>query len=152
MWNLAECLSEAGDHARAIQASEDAINLTQQLYGDTHVKGPERRLTHAEVVGHPVTTKLPPISAAIWRTSAPKTSASRTRPPWNPGSQQRAGPRRPVTTRAPRDYQALLADLARVLDNDHWLAQECRMELAELKEPPGPPPGDEPAPGARPKS
>ena len=55
-------------------------------------------------------------------------------------------------TGAARRYQALLADLAGVLGDDHWLAQECRIELAELKEHPGPPHGDEPAPGARPKS
>ena len=53
---------------------------------------------------------------------------------------------------AARRYEALLADLAGVLGNDHWLAQQCRIELAELKEHPGPPPGDEPAPRARPKS
>ena len=43
-----QCLSESGDHARAIQASEDAINLAQQLYGATHIHVLlERRLTHA---------------------------------------------------------------------------------------------------------
>ena len=53
---------------------------------------------------------------------------------------------------AARRYEALLADLAGVLDDDHWLAQRCRTELAELKEQTATPPGDEPAPGARPES
>jgi hypothetical protein len=53
---------------------------------------------------------------------------------------------------AARRYEALLADLAKVLDDDHWLTQQCRKELAELKEQPGPPAGNEPEPGARPKS
>ena len=51
MANLANCLSESGDHARAIQASQDAINLTQQLYGARHARVLGNRLTHASVVG-----------------------------------------------------------------------------------------------------
>jgi predicted secreted protein len=30
-------------------------------------------------------------------------------------------------------YDALLADLARILGDDHWLTQRCRRELAEIK-------------------
>jgi len=31
-------------------------------------------------------------------------------------------------------YDALLADLARILGDDHWLTQQCRTELAEIAE------------------
>jgi hypothetical protein len=35
---------------------------------------------------------------------------------------------------AARRYEALLADLAEVLGDNHWLNQQCRIELAELTE------------------
>ena len=47
MGNLAGRLSDAGDHTRAIQASEEAISLARQLCGATHVKVLWMRLTHA---------------------------------------------------------------------------------------------------------
>ena len=50
MWNLASCLSEAGDHTRAIQTSEDAITLAQQLYGATHIQRP-RHAAHSRLRG-----------------------------------------------------------------------------------------------------
>jgi hypothetical protein len=30
-------------------------------------------------------------------------------------------------------YDTLLADLGRILGDDHWLTQQCRTELAEIK-------------------
>jgi hypothetical protein len=153
MANLAECLSESGDHTRAIQASEDAINLTQQLYGATHARVLRKRLTHAQVVGssgdHQTAADLSGhladecaeiIGESHLTTLESRLAAAR----WTAAGGDHAG--------ATRRYEALLADLARVLDDDHWLAQQCRKELAELKEQPGPPPGNEPAPGARSKS
>jgi hypothetical protein len=153
MWNLAGCLSESGDHARAIKASEEAISLARQLYGATHIKVLERRLTHADVVGesgdpqaaadlsgHLANDCADIIGESHQTTLETRYAAAR----WTAATGDHTG--------AARRYQALLADLAGVLGDDHWLTQECRIELAELKEPPGPPHGDEPAPGARPKS
>jgi tetratricopeptide (TPR) repeat protein len=153
MWNLAGCLSEAGDHARAIKASEEAISLARQLYGATHIKVLERRLTHADVVGesgdpqaaadlsgHLADECADIIGESHQTTLETRYAAAR----WTAATGDHTG--------AARRYQALLADLAGVLGDDHWLAQECRIELAELKEHPGPPHGDEPAPGARRKS
>ena len=153
MANLAECLSESGDHTRAIQASEDAINLTQQLYGATPARVLRKRLTHAQVVGssgdHQTAAGLSGhladecaeiIGESHLTTLESRLAAAR----WTATGGDHAG--------ATRRYEALLADLARVLDDDHWLAQQCCKELAELKEQPGPPPGNEPAPRARPKS
>jgi hypothetical protein len=51
MWNLAGWLSETGDHTHAIQVSEEAVNLAQQLYGPAHIRVLRRRLTHANAVG-----------------------------------------------------------------------------------------------------
>jgi tetratricopeptide (TPR) repeat protein len=153
MANLAECLSESGDHPRAIQASEDAINLTQRLYGDTHARVLRKRLTHAQVVGssgdHQTAADLSGhladecaeiIGESHLTTLESRLAAAR----WTAAGGDHAG--------AARRYEALLADLARVLDDDHWLAHQCCKQLAELKEQPGPLPGNEPAPGARPKS
>ena len=153
MWNFACWLSEAGYHIRAIRASEDAITLAQQLFGDTHICVLERRLTHADVVGssgdpqaaaelsgHLADECADIIGARHLTTLETRGAAAR----WTAAAGDHAG--------AARRYEALLADLAGVLGDDHWLAQQCRVELAELKEHPGPPPGDEPAPGARPKS
>jgi hypothetical protein len=153
MANLALCLSESGDHTHAIQASENAINLTQQQYGATHIHVLEKRLTHAWVVGssgdpqaaadlsgHLADECAETIGESHLTTLESRHAAAR----WTAAGGDHAG--------ASRRYEALLTDLAGVLDDDHWLARQCRIELAELKEQPGPPPRNEPAPGARPKS
>ena len=153
MANLAECLSESGDHTRAIQASEKAINLTKQIYGDTHARVLRKRLTHAQAVGSSgdhqtaadLSGHLADKCAEILGDSHLTTMESRLAAArWTAAGGDHAG--------AARRYEALLADLARVLDDDHWLAHQCRKELAKLKKQPGPPSGNEPAPGARPKS
>jgi hypothetical protein len=144
MWNLAGCLSEASDHARAIKASEEAISLARQLYGATHIKVLERRLTHADVVGesgdpqaaadlsgHLADDCADIIGESHQTTLETRYAAAR----WTAAAGDHTG--------AARRYQALLADLAGVLGDDHWLTQECRIELAELKEHPGPPHADE---------
>jgi hypothetical protein len=148
--NLAGCLSEAGDHARAIQASKDAISLARQLFGATHIRVLGMRLGHAHVVGSSgdpraaadLSGHLAQECADIIGESHLTTLTARYEAAhWTAAAGDHAG--------AARRYRALLADLAGVLDDDHWLAQECRIELAELKEHPGPGVrGDEPAPGA----
>ena len=153
LWNLASCLSESGDHTRAIQASEDAITLAQQLNGPTHIRVLKRRLTHANVVGssgdpqaaadlsgHLADECADIIGESHLTTLETRRAAAR----WTAAAGDHAG--------AARRYEALLADLAGVLGDDHWLAQQCRIELAELKEHPGPSRGDESAWRARPKS
>jgi len=153
MWNFAGWLSEAGDHIRALQASEDAINLAQQIHGTTHIFVLESRLTHADVVG----SSGDPQAAAelsghladecadiIGESHLTTLEARRAAARWTAAAGDHAG--------AARRYEALLADLAGVLADDHWLAQQCCTELAELKEDPGPPRGDESAPGVRPRS
>ena len=153
MWNLASCLSEAGEHTRAIRTSKDAITLAQQAFGATHISVFDRRLTHAYVVGssgdpqaaaelsgHLADECADIIGASHLVTLETRAAAAH----WTAAAGDHAG--------AARRYEALLADLAGVLDDDHWLAQRCRTELAELKEQTGTPPGDEPAPGARPES
>ncbi len=153
MRNLAICLSESGEHTGAIQASEDAINLTQQLYGVTHIRVLQKRLTHAWVVGSSgdpqaaadLSGYLADECADIVGESHLTTLETRyAAAHWTAAAGDHAG--------AARRYKALLADFAGVLGDDHLLAQQCRIELAELKEDPGPPPGDESAPGVRPKS
>jgi hypothetical protein len=49
---------------------------------------------------------------------------------------------------AARHYKDLLADLAHVVGTDHWLAHQCRVELAELNQQHRPMPEDESAPNA----
>ena len=153
MWNLSGCLSVAGDHARAIRASEDAINLAQQLHGATHIRVLQMRLTHADVIGssgHPqaaadLSAHLADECADIIGESHLTTlEARRAAARWTAAAGDHAG--------AARSYEALLVGLAGVLGDDHWLAQQCRIELAELKEHPGPSRGDEPARRARPTS
>jgi hypothetical protein len=152
MWNLSSCLSEAGDHTHAIRASDDAITLAQQLHGATHIRVLERRLTHADVVGssgdpqaaadlsgHLADECADIIGESHLTTLETRRAAAR----WTAAVGDHAG--------AARRYEALLADLAGVLGDQHWLAQQCRIELDELKEHLRPPPGDEPAPGPRPK-
>jgi len=134
MWNLAGCLSDVGDHAQAIQVSEDAIGLCQQLWGPTHARVLDMRLTQAHVIGSSgdpqtaadlsgrlaedcaeilggthLTTLEARCAAARWSAAA--------------GDHQAAGQR----------YDALLADLVRILGDDHWLTQQCRTELTEIK-------------------
>ena len=152
MGNLALYLSDSGEHTRAIQASQDAVNLTQQLYGATHIRVLTRRLTHSYVLGSSgapqaaadLSGHLADECADIVGESHLTTLETRhAAAHWTAAAGDLAG--------AARRYEALLADLAGVLGEDHWLAQECRIELAELKEHPRPPRGDETAPGARPK-
>jgi hypothetical protein len=78
MTSLAECLSGAGDHAQAIQASEDAISLGQQLWAQPMPASCGCGSPRPTWSDHPVTLKLPLISAAAWRTPAPRSSAGRT--------------------------------------------------------------------------
>jgi hypothetical protein len=150
MGNLAGCLSEVGDHTRAIQASEEAITLTEQLFGATHIRVLEKRLDHADVVGSSgdpqaaadLSGHLADQCAGIMGEShLIALEARRAAARWTAAAGDHAG--------AERRYEALLANLAGVLGDDHRLAQQCHTELAELKEHPGPPSGDEPAPGAR---
>ena len=134
MANLADRLSGAGDHAQAVQVSEDAISLGQQLWGANHAFVLHMRLGQAYVVGSSgdpqtaadlsgrladdcaeilgeahLTTLQARHAVAHWTAAA--------------GDHQAAGQR----------YDALLADLARDLGEDHWLAQRCRLELAEIQ-------------------
>ncbi len=134
MANLADRLSDAGDHAQAVQVSEDAISLGQQVWGANHARVLWIRLHQAHVVGSSgdpqtaadlsgrladdcaeilggahLTTLQARHAVALWTAAA--------------GNHQAAGQR----------YAALLADLARALGEDHWLAQRCRLELAEIK-------------------
>ena len=151
--NLAECLSEAGDHTRAIQTSENAINLAQQLYGATHISVLRKRLIHAGVVGSSGDTQAAAdlsghladecadiIGESHLTTLETRRAAAR----WTAAAGDHAG--------AARHYEALLADLAGVLGDNHWLAQQCRIELAELKEHLRSPLGDGPASGVPPMS
>ena len=151
--NLAGCLSESGKHSRAIQAIEDAINLTQQVYGATHFRVLRKRLTHAYVVGSSgdpqaaadLSGHLADECAEIIGESHPTTLESRLAAArWTAAGGDHAG--------AARRYKALLAALAGVPGDNHRLAQQWRGELAELNEQPRPPPGNEPAPAAGPKS
>jgi tetratricopeptide (TPR) repeat protein len=132
--NLANCLSESGDHTRAIQASQDAIDLTQQLYGARHARVLQTRLTHASVVGSSgdpqaaadLSGQLADDCAEIIGESHLTTLWSRRAAAhWAAVGGDHAG--------AARRYEALLTDLAEVVDDDHRLAQQCRIELAELK-------------------
>jgi hypothetical protein len=134
MANLAGCLSDAGHHAQAVQASENAIGLGQQLWGATHARILWLRLGQAHVVGSsgdPQTAadlsgRLADDCAEILGGAHPATlEARRAEARWTAaaGDHQAAGQR----------YDALLADLARILGDDHWLTQQCRLELAEIK-------------------
>jgi hypothetical protein len=153
LWNLAGCLSEAGDHTHAIRASEDAVTLNQQLYGATHIRALESRYTYAWVVGYSgdpqaaadLSAHLADESADIIGESHLTTLEAR----WAAARWTAAAGDH---TAAARRYEALLADLAGVLNDDHWLAQQCRSELAELEEHPAPSRRDESAPGAGSKS
>jgi hypothetical protein len=51
MASLAGRLSDAGDHAQAVQVSEDAISLGQQVWGATHARVLWMRLGQAYVAG-----------------------------------------------------------------------------------------------------
>ena len=134
MGNLAQCLSESGNHLRAIRASQDAINLTQQLYGARHARVLQTQLTHASVVG---SSGDPQAAADLSRQLAEDCTeiigeshlttlkSRRAAAYWAAVAGDHAG--------AARRYEALLTDLARGLSDDHWLTQQCRIELAELK-------------------
>jgi hypothetical protein len=133
MWNLAGCLSESGDHTRAVQASEDAISLAEQVYGAAHICAVRMRATHANVVGSSgdpqaaagLSDHLAEQSADIAGESSLTTleirhAAAR----WTAAAGDHAG--------AAQRYEALLADLAGVLGDDHWLTRQCRIEFSEL--------------------
>lgn len=131
MWNLAAWLSESGDHARAVQASEGAVNLAQELYGATYIKVLEMRLSHTDVVGAAgdITTaanlscRLVDECARIlgephWLTLEARHAAAR----WTAAAGDHPG--------ATQRYEALLADLG----SDQRMARQCRIELAKLKQ------------------
>jgi hypothetical protein len=134
MANLAGRLSDAGDHAQAVQVSEDAVSLSQQVWGAKHARVLWMRLGQANVVGSsgdPQTAavlsgRLADDCAEILGGAHLTTLQARhvvARWTAAEGDHQAAGQR----------YDALLADLARVLGEDHWLAQQCRLELAEIE-------------------
>ena len=134
MVNLAGRLSDTGDHAQAVQVSEDAISLGQQEWGAKHAHVLWMRLSQAHVAG---SAGDPQTAAALSGRLADDCAeilggahlttleARHAVAHWTAaaGDHQAAGQR----------YDALLADLTRVLGDDHWLAQQCRRELAELK-------------------
>jgi tetratricopeptide (TPR) repeat protein len=134
MRNLASRLSDVGDHAHAVQVSEDAVRLGQQVWGAKHARVLWLRLGQANVVGSsgdPQTAAAlsarladdcaETLGGAHLTTLEARCAAAR----WTAaaGDHQAAGQR----------YAALLADLAPVLGEDHWLTQQCRTELAEIK-------------------
>jgi ketosteroid isomerase-like protein len=134
MANLADRLSDAGDHAQAVQVSKDAISLGQQVWGATHAFVLHMRLGQAYVTG---SSGDPQTAAALSGRLADDCAESlggahlttlqarHAVAHWTAaaGDHQAAGQR----------YDALLADLARDLGDDHWLAQRCRLELADIK-------------------
>jgi hypothetical protein len=134
MRNLADRLSDAGDHARAVQVSEDAVSLGQQAWGATHAHALRMRLGHAHIVGSSgdpqtaadLSTHLADdctdiLGEAHLTTLEARHAAAR----WTAaaGNHQAAA----------QYYDALLADLGRILGDDHWLAHQCRLELTEIK-------------------
>jgi hypothetical protein len=135
-WRLPppKALSDTGNHAQAVQVSEDAISLGQQVWGANHAHVLWMRLEQTSVVG---SSSDPQTAAALsghladdcaeilGRAHLTTLRARHAVARWTAaaGDHQAAGQR----------YDALLADLARVLGDDHWLAQQCRRELAELK-------------------
>jgi tetratricopeptide (TPR) repeat protein len=134
MANLADRLSDAGDHAQAVQVSGDAISLGQQLWGANHARVLWMRLGQAHVVGSsgdPQTAvdlsgRLADDCAEILGgTHLTTLQAMHAVAHWGAaaGDHQAAAQR----------YDALLADLARILGDDHWLTQQCRTELTEIK-------------------
>ena len=134
MVNLARLLSDIGDHTRAVQVSEDAIGLGQQLWGATHARVLWMRLGQAGVVG---SAGDPQAAADLSRRLADECAevlgethqttldARHAVAHWTAAS----GDHRTAEQR----YEALLADLARILGVDHQLTQQCRTELAEIK-------------------
>ena len=132
--NLASCLSDVGDHAQAVQASENAISLGQQEWGATHARVLWMRLTQARVIG----SSGDPQTAADLSGRLAHDCADILGGSHLTTLQARHAVARWTATAGNREaaeqcYVALLADLARVLGNDHWLAQRCRLELAEIK-------------------
>ncbi len=134
MVNLASRLSDAGHHTQAVQVSEDALGLGQQLWGATHARVLWMRLGHAHAVGSsgdPQTAADLSIRLAddcaevLGATHLTTLEARHAVARWTAaaGDHQAAGQR----------YDALLPDLARILGGDHWLTQQCRTELAEIK-------------------
>jgi hypothetical protein len=101
MWNLGSCLSDVGDHARAVQISAAAIEQARQAYGDTHIRVLRMRLTHIEWSDRQATLGLRPHLAAGWPVTAPNSSANRTSPPLRPGTSWRIGPPQQVTQKQP---------------------------------------------------
>ena len=134
MVDLAILLSDVGHHVQAVQVSEEAVGLGQEIWGATHAHVLWMRLGQAHVVGSsgdPQTAadlggRLAEDCAEILGGAHLTTlEARRAVAHWTAaaGDHQAAGQR----------YVALLADLARVLGEDHWLTQQCRTELADIK-------------------
>ena len=135
MVNLASRLSDVGHHTQAVQVSEDAIGLGQQLWGATHARVLWMRLGQAHVVGSsgdPQTAAdlsgrlADDCAEVLGGTHLTTLEARRAVARWTAaaGDHQAAGQR----------YDALLADLARILGEDHWLTQQCRTRARRNQE------------------
>ena len=134
MLSLADYLSNVGDHAQAVQVSGNAISLCQQVWGAAHARVLWMRLWQARVIGSsgdPQTAvdlsgRLADDCAEILGGSHLTTLEARhAAARWTAAAGDREA--------AEQRYVALLPDLVRVLGDDHWLAQRCRLELAEIK-------------------
>jgi hypothetical protein len=127
MWNLAGCLSDAGDHARAVEVSAATVDEARQAYGDRHGRVLQKRLTHSRVVGLAgdtrsaleLATQLAADSAEILGQSHLTTLEAR-----YAVARWTAAAGGQVAARVL--YDALLADVTPLLGEDHWLAQDCR--------------------------
>jgi eukaryotic-like serine/threonine-protein kinase len=148
MWNLGSCLSDVGDHARAVQISAAAIDKARQAYGDTHMRVLRMRLTHIRVIG----SSGDPGSAAtlggrlasdcaelLGESHLTTLEARHELAYWTAaaGDQKTAIPL----------YHVLQADLDKFLDHDHWLTHHNRAEFAELEQQGSPLRADEQLPG-----
>jgi hypothetical protein len=134
MWNLGECLSDAGDHVNAVKTSQAAIDKARLAYGDRYIYVLEMRLTHIRVVGLSGDTpsavalggRLANDCAEILGESHLTTLEARlAEAHWTASAGNHGA--------AADLYDALQSRLAQVVDDDHWLAQQCRAERAELK-------------------
>jgi eukaryotic-like serine/threonine-protein kinase len=135
MWNLGSCLSDVGDHARAVQISAAAIEQARQAYGDTHIRVLRMRLTHIRVVG----LSGDPGSAAtlggrlasdcaelLGESHLTTLEARHELAYWTAAA---GDPETAIPL-----YHVLQADLGKFLDHDHWLTQQNRAELADLEQ------------------
>jgi hypothetical protein len=150
MWNLGSCLSDAGDHLRAVQVSQAAVDEARQAYGEEHIRVLRMRLTHASAVGssgdHRSAATLGGSLASdctgfLGKSHLTTLQARLELAHWTAAAGD--------YTTATQLYDALQADLAQLFDHDHWLAKQCRTELAELHQDGGPAGTDERPPGTR---